>query len=127
MKKIIISLAAGLVIGYGVSTAMENSEITNLEAENVKAQQQVAKLSEQLLAAQKQPKQPKHASRIAQRTKPKTLSSGGLNKSSRTKEQMLAQRKQAMERMRTQQLTAQKNITEQAKNQVKTLDNGTVL
>ncbi|MEW6999775.1 hypothetical protein AADZ86_18970 [Colwelliaceae bacterium BS250] len=129
MKKIIISLTAGLVIGYSASMAISNSEVEKWQDQSVRAQQQVVKLSEQLLIEQTQSKQPKQVPRLAQRTLPKSkvLTNGSLNRSSRNKEQILVQRKQAMERMRTQQRNIQKNIPEQDKNQVKTLDNGTVL
>ncbi|OUS26564.1 hypothetical protein A9Q98_10375 [Thalassotalea sp. 42_200_T64] len=128
MKKIILSLTIGLVVGYGVTSALENTEIAQLEADNTKAKQQIVKLSEQLLASKKQTKPTQQAPRSAQRNQSKTITSGGFNRQTLSKEQMLAQRKQAMERMRAQQkANAQMHATEQDKDKVKTTKGGVVL
>ncbi|WOH36900.1 hypothetical protein RI844_16205 [Thalassotalea fonticola] len=125
MKKILISLSAGLVLGYGASTAVERSEIAKLEAENIKAKQQISALSEQLVVAQNQPKQ---APPLLQRTKLRTLTNGSLNNTSRSKDQSGAQRKQATERMRAQQKQqVQQNANDLNNQKIKTTESGIVL
>ncbi|PKG86005.1 hypothetical protein CXF85_04340 [Colwellia sp. 75C3] len=132
MKKIILSLVVGLVAGYGVTNALESDQISKLHAENNKANQQLSKLSEQLLVLQKQKKQ---SLRIAQgqvvKRSAKSLTSNSLHKSKPTKpsqEQMYAQRKQAIEHITTQQKQqAQQSNNELKGSQVKTTENGTVL
>ncbi|KGJ92174.1 hypothetical protein [Thalassotalea sp. ND16A] len=126
MKKIILSLAAGFALGVGVISAMKSSEIAQLEADNVKAEKEVAQLSRQLMSLKAKDSAP--ASKAAQRVATKSSLGSLKPKSPRSKEQMLTQRKQAMERMRAQQKTnAQMLATEQDKHKVKTTKNGVVL
>lgn len=132
MKKIMLSLVFGLVVGYGVINAFENDEISKLQAENSKAKQKLLKLSEQLLALQKQTNQsPRITQRQVVKRSPKSLTSNSLHKTKQTKqsqEQMYAQRKQATEHMRTQQKQqAQQSNKGLNDHQAKTTENGTVL
>ncbi|WP_019028336.1 hypothetical protein [Colwellia piezophila] len=126
MKQIILSLTIGLVVGYGVTSVFENSEISQLQVENNNAKLQMVKLTEQLLILQKQNRPSPHiAQRQVVKRSTKNLTSNSLHKAKRKKqsqEQMYAQRRQATEHMRSQQ--SNNGLKD---HQVKTTENGTVL
>lgn len=126
MKKIILTLAIGLVVGYGVTSALENAEISKLQQENRKNKQQVAKLTEQVLILQNESRQlPGIVQQQVSKQPDKNLASKSLHKKNRTKkglEQKYAQHKQAAEHM-----SAVQNTQVLKKQKVKTTTNGTVL
>jgi hypothetical protein len=118
-KIIILSLTIGLVFGYGVSAAIKNTDIIQLTAENIQTKKQNTKLSKQLLVVQKQLKQ---RPRLKQNTQGNTLTNRSLNKSSPARKKSFAQQKQAIARMRDQQLNPQKYMTEKNQNKANTLN-----
>jgi len=126
MKKIILTLAIGLVAGYGVTSAFENAEISKLQQENRKKQQQVAKLTEQIVVLQNESRQlPGIVQQQVSKQADKNLASKSLHKKNRDKqslEQKYAQHKQAAEHM-----SAVQNAQILKKQKVKTTTNGTVL
>ena len=121
MNKIIIilSLTIGLVFGYGVSAVIKNTDIIQLTAENIQTKKQNTKLAKQLLVVQKQLKQ---RPRLKQNTQGNTLTNRSLNKSSPARKKSFAQQKQAIARMRDQQLNPQKYMTEKNQNKANTLN-----